>query len=201
MLNKVLARPPLRLTAFGAALVLLVATVTIAVVRGREQPSPVPPSGVRLEGSGVPPELQEAVFETIVRLRKRDVQGLAALDVNLDTHSRGGTKALAGAQWLITNYADLFQGRVDVELRLDELSSVGWDACFSYGSPQRRLLLDFIRYGRKGFWPDPDGGDGFSGTAGAYAGLLGKKPEPRTDLPDVFCDDGIVTPEAWYIPS
>lgn len=175
--------------AAGIALILAAVTVaTVVVIRDGAEKVPSPPTGVTLVRDGAPPALQKVVIAAVAGIRDRDVDGLAALDVDVDTHRRGGHKSSAGAQWLVGNFAEPLQGPVNVEIRQDENTGVQWNACLTYGT-QHRLRLGFTEYGRKGFWPDPDGGGHFSFTAGAYSELVGTAPKPRTRARS-FCEDG-----------
>ncbi|WP_030175220.1 hypothetical protein [Spirillospora albida] len=130
----------------------------------------------------------------ILQLRRRDVARLANLDVDLDTRHRGGSKAEAGAKWLITHFADAVQGNVRAEIRQDDNAGQLWHACLSYGSRGQKILLDLNSYGKRGQWPDPNGGDKYSFPAHTYAALVGSVPQPGRQIDGRFCAEGDLFP-------
>ncbi len=171
---------------------LLVAVSAVALWPDESGPS-TPPTDVVLTGEG-DDALRETVSAVITRLRQRDVTGLAALDVDLDSHRRGGAKSEAGARWLITHFADPLRGPIQVEIRHDDNAYPLWHACLSYASARKKILLDFNSYGKKGAWPDPNDGGKYSFTAFSYADLVGHEPQIGGVKTGLFCDAGDLFP-------
>ncbi|MEV5575309.1 hypothetical protein AB0L06_35170 [Spirillospora sp. NPDC052269] len=151
-------------------------------------------AGVTFTGSG-DSRLRERVSDVIVRLRQRDAAQLAEFDVDLTTHRRLADGE-AGARWLIDHFSAPLQGPVQAEIRQDENADPNWFACLSYGHDQRKLRLTFVTYGKKGVWPDPNGGDKYAFPVHVYAELTGKDPQPRKVEAELFCDEGEVLPPA-----
>ncbi len=137
--------------------------------------------------------LRQRVSDVIERLRQRDASRLAEFDVDLTTHRRspGGE---AGAKWLITHFATPLQGPVQAEIRQDENTALNWHACLSYGHDQRKLLLTFTTYGKKGVWPDPNGGDKYAFPVHVFKELTGRPPHPNEAIPGLYCNEGQVLP-------
>ncbi|RMI43793.1 hypothetical protein EBO15_15085 [Actinomadura harenae] len=188
-------RPPLKsVIALAGALLLAAAVAAFVWWPQKHRPAVHPAAGVTFTGEG-DSRLRQRVSDVIERLRQRDASGIAEFDVDLTTHRRS-PDGEAGAQWLITHFATPLQGPVQAEIRQDENAGLDWYACISYGHDQRKLRLDFVTYGKKGVWPDPNGGDKYAFPVHVYNELAGRGPYPNKPMTGLFCNEGESLPPA-----